>query len=222
MEVLVQELLEKARRTLGAAAELAAVQSVAGIADCQSPNGPYTTALQAARGDRLFFQQVHPGGRAFTGVVNGQVAWAVDAVTGEAQPLSPEATAMILGHDLLILPLILAERFHKLRPAGTAEYGGKLCQVLAGEDPWRSPCLLYFASDTGRLAGLALTNPIGAAGEMVQIVFKGWLPVGEVTLPAEVLITDKTGEFYFRFRPVEINHVDEAVFAIPAHISAGF
>ncbi|MCB0010022.1 MAG: hypothetical protein KDE04_26330, partial [Anaerolineales bacterium] len=80
----------------------------------------------------------------------------------------------------------------------------------------------YFAGDTGRLAGLALTNPIGEAGEMVQIVFKGWLPVGEVTLPAEVLITDKTGAFYFRFRPVEINHVDEAVFAIPAHISAGF
>ena len=220
MDVMVQEILERALATLGAEADLAAVQTVASIADCQSPHGPYTTALQAARGDRLFFQQVHPGGRAFTGVVNGKYAWSVDAVTGETQPLGAEATAMILGHDFLLLPLILAERFRQLRPAGTVEYGGKMCQVLAGEDQWRAPCLLYFAGDTGRLAGLALTNPIGEAGEMVQIIYKRWQPVDGVSWPAEVLITDKTGEFHFRFRPVTINTVDEAVFAIPAHISA--
>jgi hypothetical protein len=54
--------------------------SIKAFARCAGPQGPYTTEIHSARGDRLKCRQVFRDGSSFLGLVNGRHAWTVDRV----------------------------------------------------------------------------------------------------------------------------------------------
>lgn len=194
------------------------VQSICGIADCTSPRGPYITELYASRNDKLIFKQIHPQGKPFMAIVNGRFAWSVDLDTNRVQQLDSRATAMILGHDLLMLPLIISKRFANPVLIGPNQFADKQCEKVKAIDQWGKSCELFFDKQTLRLAGLIIPNPIGESNETVQLVFTKWEQVTQIFLPKEVVITDKSGDFRFLFRQITLNDVDETLFTVPDEI----
>lgn len=209
----------KAIESIGGAQAVNAIQSLAGIADCRSQNGPYITELYSARGSKLFFKQTRPERDPFVAIINGTYAWTVDPLTQQIQTLEHSMAAMILGHDFLMLPLLLEQRFTHLAGKGSADFAGTPCEKIKAVDGSGYPCELYFATHTHRLVGMRLSNPIGDDGEQVQIVFAEWHRYEAILLPTKIVITDKSGEFQFVFRQISVNGVDEMLFAIPSGLT---
>lgn len=210
-----QALFDKSLEALGGPQVAARVLSITGIADCVSPNGPYVTELYSARPDRLVFKQIHPGRAPFVAVINGPYAWSTEPTTNAISEHTPQIAVVLQSHDVLMLPLVWAERFKDFTLAPVADFAGKPCVTLHASDALDLPCSLYFETDTYQIAGLTLTNPLSADGATVQIAFTEWHRVNDLRLPLRVVITDPTGDFIFVFREVCLNALDAQMFAIP-------
>jgi len=211
-------IINKSIKALGGQRAADNILSIFGIADCTSSNGPYITELYSARTDRLVFKQIRPGRDPFVGIINGKYAWASDPATNEVEPLDDKSTAMIQGHDFLMLPLIIDQRFKQLEVMNIMDFEGEQCTKIKALDRLNMPCELYFNADSHLFAGFILANPIGRDGETVQIRFTSWQKTHNILLPATVSITDKSGNFHFTFRQVSVNTVAESVFEIPKTI----
>jgi len=211
-------IIDKSIKALGGQQIVESILSISGIADCTSPNGSYITELYSARTDRLVFKQIRAGRDPFVGIINGKYAWAFDPDTNKVEPLDDKSTAMIQGHDFLMLPLIIDQRFTQLEFVTITDFGGEQCTKIIALDRLNMPCELYFNANTHRFAGFVLANPVGKDGETVQIRFASWQKTHNILLPATVSITDKSGDFHFTFRQVSVNTVDESVFEIPKTI----
>jgi len=216
----IQSILQKSIEAMGGQSAVDKIDNISGIADCTSPNGPYVTELHSARNDRLLFKQIHPKRDPFTAIINGQYAWAIDPKTNESEALDDRSTAMIQGHDLLMLPIIWDQRFNKFKVTDAAtDFEGRRCIKVQALDRLNLPCELYFDLNTSLLTGIILVNPIGKDGETVTIQFTSWQKIQNNFFPATVLITDKSGDFYFTFREVNINSLDENIFTVPKVLS---
>jgi len=215
----VQSILHKSIEALGGQSVIDQIRSISGLADCTSPNGPYVTELHSARHDRLLFKQIRPNRDPFTAIINGSYAWAVNPATNKVEALDARSTAMIQGHDFLMLPMILEQRFRYLQVAEANDLDGIRCNKLTAIDSLGKPCGLYFSTETTLLAGIILVNPIGRDGETVKILFTTWHKIDDILLPATMKLTDKSGDFYFTFRQLSINSLDEGIFVVPEAIS---
>ncbi len=214
-----RSIFDASIESIGGMHGVAGINSIAGIADCTSPNGSYITELYSARGDKLYFKQVRADRVPFIAVVNGLYGWAIHPETQQVERLDSRTAAMILDHDLLMLPLVLTQRFKNPVVHGVTDLAQTPCVRMQATDNGGLPCELYFATDTHRLAGMILTNPIGNEGEMVRIIFAEWRPIDRILLPSTVVITDRSGDFRFVFRNPSLNSVDEAMFLVPNEIT---
>ncbi len=214
------DIFEKSIESLGERQTASNIMSIVGIADCTSPKGTYTTELYSTRNDRLLFKQIRPERDTFVAIINGSYAWSIDPITHQVESLDIKSIAMIQGHDFLMLPFILAQRFKNPEIEHITTFTGKQCTKVSAIDKFDLPCDLYFDADTHRLRGIVLANPIGRKGETVQIIFTSWQQFDKITLPVTITITDTSGDFFFVFREPILNSLDESIFAIPNKIKA--
>ena len=211
------QLFNEALAQIGAKEDRNAIVSISGEADCISPRGPYITRLESARGNKMLFQQIGETGPLFTALINGEFAWGFNAESTEPQRLDPRTVAVVLGHDFLMLPLLLFARFPKPEFTGETTFADQPCMEVAINDYLGQPCQLYFATDSRRLVGISQANPM-APDEQIRVIFTSWHDVGKIRLPATVTIIDNSGEFRFTFRDVALNRLDEDTFTVPDSI----
>lgn len=203
-------VLARSIAALGSAEAVAAVRSVRGLANCQGPRGEYTTLVESMRGDLLRFQQRWADGRQFVGLVNGAAAWAVDPDSGETEALSAGARAGIRSHEFQLLPIVIGERYADL---DIAEQGADEV-TLAATDELGLPCRLRFSADSGLLTGMTFDN-YNAPGSEVSVLLGRWLEVDGVLFPSLAVATDTAGDWVLDFDRIEVNVVDEGIFATP-------
>jgi len=91
---------------------------------------------------------------------------------------------------------------------------------IQAENKWDESFDLFFDSNTYRFAGLARTNPDSNDDTALQIVYMEWRTVDEITLPNAIVITDKAGEYIYKFRVPSINTIDENIFTVPDKIKS--
>lgn len=194
------------------------IRNISGIADCTSPYGPNITELHSARNDRLVFKKIRPEQPDFTAIINGQHAWGFDSETKQPDHLETQSVAMVLGHDFLMLPFIWLQRYKNFNIVGTAIFANTDCLKIQAENRWGESFDLFLNSDTQRFAGFARTNSENNEDASLQIVYKEWRMIDEVTLPTEIFITDKAGEYIYKFREISINTLDESIFTVPDRI----
>jgi hypothetical protein len=211
-------IFEQAVEAMGGAAALNAVRSIKSIADCTAPRGSYVTELRSARGDRLWFRQAWPDREPFVAVLNGAQAWAADPQTGRIETLDDNSVAMLRGHEFQMIPIVLHERFTNSAVEGLKDFAGRSCLKLSATDRRGQASALYFDPETHLSAGLIIANPIGAAGETVQIIFDEWRWIDRVQLPAKVIAIDQSGEFILTFTHIELNTIDDQLFDVPAEL----
>ena len=214
-----EQLMTKLIETMGGAATAVAVQSIHAIANCTSPHGDYTTEIQSARQQRLYFRQNWPGMPPFSATINGEYAWGVDPETGDVRPLAAASIAMLRGHEFQMMLLTLPERFSQTAVGTTTDFAGKRCATIQALDELEKPCTLYFDQTTGLMVGFVIVNPNGEAGETVQTVFNEWQTVDGLKLPSKVTATDSSGDFVLDFHTISLNSVDETMFIVPKAIA---
>ena len=194
------------------------VKSISGIADCTSPYGSNITELHSARNDRLVFKKIRPERPEFTALVNGPYAWSFDPETKQPDHLETQSAAMVLGHDFLMLPFIWMQRYKNFNIAGNATFANTNCIKIQAENRWGESFDLFFNLDTQRFTGFARTNSEKDENANLQVVYKEWKIIDDVTLPKVIVITDKAGEYIYNFREISINTIDENIFTVPDEI----
>ena len=206
-----ETIFEESIIFLGGGEKMPVVDSISGTADVTSPNGHNTTELQSATGDRVFFKRTRSGQSPFTAVVNGPYAWAYDPETSQPEPLDSQDAAFILGHDFLMLPFVLANRFHDPEFVGQSTFQNILCLKVEATNSINQNCFLYFAVATNRFLGLTIHGE-----NTVYIRYAEWEHHQDILLPTLIVITDNGGEYRFVFNQILLNRVDESIFNIPA------
>ncbi len=214
------EIFAESLQNMGGEKELKKIQSITALADCVGPRGKYTTEIYSVRGDRLLFKQVSADGEVFFGYVNGEHTWTKDEKSGQVSSLDKTYAAMFRGHEFQLMAIVLPERFKNPVGEGDEDFAGKGCHKIRMIDELGNPCQIYFDTNSHLLAGLIIVDSRSDKGETVRVVVNEWQQVGKVKLPAKVTATDKSGDWFFDFHTIELNGVDESIFAIPPRIAA--
>jgi zinc protease len=171
----------------------------------------------AKRPDKLLIKITLPGMGEMLQGYDGKVGWAANPITGPMllegkmlDQLKEQASFDAVLHD--------AARFRATQNAGEAEFDGKKCYKLklvkeSGEDSTE-----YYEIQSGLLVGSSEVQetPLGAVP--VTAVISDYRKFGEIRFATR--LTEKTGPLtqVMSFDTMEINNVEDAVFALPDSI----
>lgn len=215
-----EAIVERSIVAMGGRNALHSIRTITAIADCVSPQGPYTTEIHSARGDRLKFKQVRSQGKPFLAFANGHHFWTQDEATGQVSLADNKLAAMIRSHEFQLIALSPLERYNSPAFEGYEDFGGARCLKVRATDELGKMAHLYFREDQKLMAGLVVTDPRFETPRSVRIVFKEWRRVGKAKLPSKVIATDDTGDFTLHFNKISLNQADERIFEIPKKIAA--
>jgi peroxiredoxin len=199
----VEAHLEK----LGSAADREKITSVTALARATSPNGPYTTLLKMAPEGRVYYRQSREEVVEFEVVLNGTRGWPVH---DPAAQLGDDTWWVIRCHAFQWLALDPGDWFTGFLPLGQAVFKGRDCSRWSARDPFGGPVEVFFAEETGLLAGFEMPNSMDEG--KVQVDYREWETVAGVQLPSKVVATDRQGDFILEFPEITVNDVDLALF----------
>lgn len=212
-------VMESSLRAIGSAKDIAVIRSIHSFADCIGPKRNYTTELSSARGSRLIFKQVFPGG-SYVGHANGKTFWTTDEKTGDHTLVNETAAFVWRSHDYQMLAIEPGERFKDLDFESEETFGGKNAIKFSATDELGKPAAVYFEKETKLFLGFTIRNPFSDQPETIRTVFNEWKKVGKLKLPSRVTVTDKTGDFVLNFKNISLNKPDEKVFSVPVQVIA--
>jgi len=213
-------VLEAAVKALGGRDAVTKVRNLTAIADCVGPNGPYTTEIYSARGNRLIFRQVRAG-NVYVGFANGDLLWTKNEKTGDHTLAGAKEAFAWRSHDYQMLAMNVAERFKQIKYEGEESYGGSAnAHKLSAVDELGNPAALYFDKVSNLMVGFVIQHPFSERAETIRNVFDEWKQVGKLRLPSKATVTDKQGDFILSFKEISINKTDEKLFAIPPTVTA--
>ena len=212
------EIIENSLQSIGGKKEIAKVRNLWGFADCEGPNGKYTTEISSAKSGKLIFKQIRDS-NVYIGQANAQIFWTKDEKNNDFS-LADNRTAFIWrSHDFQFLAMEIDARFKDFSFAGEESFGGKTSLKLNATDELGNPASIFFDKETRLLLGFTIQNPFDKT-EMIRTTFNEWRQIGKLKLPSKVTATDKKGDFVLNFREIILNKTNEKVFAVPSKVSA--
>ena len=169
-----EELVAAAVRAMGGAGAVAALDSLDVSAECEGPEGPYTSGVQWRRGGATTWRRSGEAGQSVF-IALGERAWRLDPEAEGGRAELPEGfAAMVHGHAFHPTVLELDRRFRDHRAAGTGAGGCLRVEMRDGEGRPASVCL-----DAETMLPRVFTfTP--AAGEMIELRLASWRRIGEL------------------------------------------
>ncbi|MBK6828295.1 MAG: hypothetical protein IPG86_16205 [Chitinophagaceae bacterium] len=177
------------------------VASIIYVADCQSPNGAYTTELQSDTTGYTYFKQVYSFRKdSFIQVIHNRGR----DTAQQHQPVSPETVYALRSHEFMSIVLELNKRFTNFKFADTLPAGkGRGFQLLAkdelGHESW-----LTIDSATSLIKEIRFPNPDNNS-EIISTAFSSWKKVNEFNFPHHIEFTQAGRTYTFDIRTLKMN-----------------
>lgn len=169
-------------------------------ADCQGPQGKYTTIVHSDP-DYTYFKQVFSySSTPFEAVIVRDSAFQVvnDSV---GSSFDKETIAALRSHEFHMILIDLNDRFHQFsEPVRESDQ-----LKVNGLDELDNPIEIFFRKDAPEIQSITMRNP-GDTTERISFSYADWEIAQGVKLPMRVTIkqgADKT--FTFNFTKVEVN-----------------
>ncbi|MBK6825684.1 MAG: hypothetical protein IPG86_01775 [Chitinophagaceae bacterium] len=202
-ELNAEEVMTASLDAVGSPAARESIHSIICLAECSSPQGSYSTEMHTDSSGYSYFKQTYSyKPDSFEAIVQHKTAgWS----TGPPrQFLSPEAIAVIRGHEFLNLVLQTDQRFSGFeQPLLVARKNGEYLQVNARNETGDT-CTLFFDPVTHLFRELHFQNP-GQPGEIIQTRFSDWRKVNDLQLPHHVEIIQAGKNYRFDFIKISLN-----------------
>ena len=213
----VDEILTSAANAAGLPRDIQKIRSIEAIADCDGPNGKYTTSISSFRDNKTRFEQTYTYRNPSSVFINGDLVWEKNLDTGEAILSTPFQRMVSRLHEYQKMAFDLRSFFRELKLAGDEEFNGRPSVKLAAKNELDMVAFLYFDKSNKRLNGYKLLIPNSA--ETVTNTFVEWKKVGRVTLPSVVKAIDSSGEWTLSFHTIKLNAADLKPLEIPPRIA---
>ena len=168
------ELVAAAVRAMGGAEAVAALGSLDVHAECEGPNGAYTSAVHWRRGGATTWRRSDETGQSVF-IAVGDRAWRLDAEAESGRAELPEGMAAVVhGHAFHPTVLELDKRFRDHRAAGAGAGG---CLRVEMVDAAERPAAVCLDRET-MLPTLFSFTP--AAGGAIELRLAGWRRVDDL------------------------------------------
>lgn len=199
------DLIEESMNVLNGSDTIETIQA---IANCQSPEGGYTTEIHSMKDDYTYFKQVY----SYRDIPFEAVVLRIDTgfqihTDSSHTGLSAAAIHIIKGHEFHEILFELNKRFHQFgEPESVMEESMKLFRVSA-VDMQNNPVDLFFHQQAGTLESMSFVNPDDSK-EVIRITFSNRKQIQGILLPMHVEILQGEKQFSFDYTSVKINGVD--------------
>lgn len=212
----VDRLLEQAANAVGNKSDLDKLRSISAIADCEGPNGKYTTTLVSFKGHKTIFEQTFAYKPERSKLrVSGDLIWNVES--GEPVITTAFQRMIVRGHEYQKMAFDLRSFFAEFTLAGEENFEGRSSTKVLAKNELGMPVSLYFDKQTKRFAGYVIHLPNST--DTVKNVFLEWKKVGKVMLPSVVKATDSQGDWTLRFHTIRLNVGNERLADVPPRIA---
>jgi|APTNR8051073442_1049403.scaffolds.fasta_scaffold00001_666 hypothetical protein len=198
------DLIEKSMNVYGSDT----IETIQTIANCQSPEGNYTTEIHSAKDDYTYFKQVYsyqiiPFEAVVLGLDTGFQLHPDSSLT----ELRSGDIHIIKGHEFHEILFELNKRFHQFgEPESVMEESMKLFRVAA-LDMLNNPVELFFHQQAGTLESMTFLNP-DDTNEVIRITYSNRKQIQGIFLPMHVEILQGDKKFSFDYTSIKINAVD--------------
>lgn len=199
------DLIEESMNALNGSDTIETIQA---IANCQSPEGSYTTEIHSAKDDYTYFKQVYsyrdiPFEAVVLRLDSGFQLHPDSSIIG----LPAGAIHIIKGHEFHEILFELNKRFHQFgEPESVMEESMKLFRVTA-LDNLNNPVELFFHQQAGTLERMTFQNPDDTK-EAIRITYSNRKQIQGISLPMHVEILQGDKQFSFDYTSVKINALD--------------
>lgn len=199
------DLIEKSTYVLGKSETIETIQA---IANCQSPEGSYTTELHSAKDDYVNFNQIYSyRSTPFEAVVLSLDTGFQINTDSSLAGLPATAIHIIKGHEFHEILFELNNRFHQFgKPESVMEESMKLFRISA-LDMLNNPVELFFHQQAGTLESMTFVNPDNTK-EIIRITYSNRKQIQGTSLPMHVKILQGDQQFTFNYTSVKINAAD--------------
>lgn len=212
----LERVFKEAIDAVGDRRDLVKLRSISAIADCEGPNGKYTTSLVSFKGEKTIFEQAfsYRSDRSKTRI-NGDLIW---NVAGAEPVLSTAFQRMVArGHEYQKMAFDFQKFFSEFALAGDEVFEGRPSTKLRAKNELGMPVSLFFDKQTKRFAGYVLEIPNST--ETVKNAILEWKNVGRFMLPSVVKATDSQGDWILRFHTIRLNVGNERLLDVPPRVS---
>lgn len=214
--VRAHEILARARRVLGGDSVVAAVATLRFDAECEGPNGHFTTEVASARDGRVRFAQRHSPDRRFAAGVSLDGPWQGSA--SAATPTITDSARSIMGtvidaHELHLLAIAPEARYTNPVAQGRERIDGSVAAVVRFLDRRGAPADFFYDVNSGLPIGFRVVNHTGRGASPILTTFHDWLRVGSVRLPHRVVIAQGSETYTYHMTSASTDWLPDAAFS---------
>lgn len=188
---------------LGEAIYIKRIENIITKANCQSPEGNYTTETQTNSKGYGYFKQVYDyKPQAFEAITQGKDEGFT--LGNKTEKLPKTVVNIIRGHYFHQLLLNPEDFFHDFGKVTIIEINNKKIYQVETKDALNQECWLFFDIDTKLLSGLHIQNSDDKK-EIIKILFSDWKQVANLQLPHHLDINQSGKIYKFDFTKIVIN-----------------
>lgn len=184
------------------------IETIIAIAECQSPQGTYSTEVHSGPDDYTYFKQVYTyRDKPFEGIVV-YLDSGFQVRADSLLPLSASAIQIIKGHEFHEILVELQQRFHAFQePESMILYDKPYYYRVSALDKLNKPVELFFNGLDYTMDVLTVRNPEDST-EIIRIEYSDRRKVQGFILPMHVEIIQGDKRFVFDYTSVKINDSD--------------
>ena len=200
------QVLQASLDAVGTPTDLKSIQNIIAFANCQSPQGNYTTEVHCNTNGYGYFKQVYSyRPQPFEAITKGTDK---GFLLGEkAQALPQNAVFAMRSHYFHQLIINVKTYFHDFEKPEITTLAGKKVYEIKAKDEINHPCRLFFDIEKGFLISFHLQSPDNK-DEILKTTFSDWKVVQNLQLPQHLEIDQGGKIFIFDFTKIVINSAD--------------
>ena len=180
------------------------IENINSFANCNGPNGDYTTEVISEKNGALFFSQVFEyRDLPFIAQLNSNnKGYAIDKNGKISDTLSNVSIEMIRSHDFHRLQTNPKTFFHQIKFNKNVETD---IELYSGIDRLNNPVKIHYDRAIKQIRIIEFLNMMDTT-EVIKIEYKNWIDSDYGKLAKEIeIVQAKKDTFNFDFKTIEIN-----------------
>ena len=180
------------------------IDHIHSFANCDSPQGEYTTELLSYTDGTFYFTQIVDADNPLFKVKldSENKAFLLDSLDNVLDTLPKTAALMIRGHDFHRIQTQPEKVFRNVMYSNNKEGG---LDVFTGKDNLDNEVKLYYDRKARHISHVEMINPVDTT-QLIEIIHQDWLDTDFGKMAKEIAIIQAgTDTFFFDFQYVKIN-----------------